>query len=428
MAQPGGSTYAAAKAAVPNVGRTAEKARAAVKSGKLLNIVTHAQPDYELWTVQDIFMRGIVRPTLLNYYHMFTSPFEYPFYVWNHFVVWYGLLSAVIMIPFILVAPLAIIVRTVLKEAQTQFSKWMAGKKEKHWSDTSIWFVEPKNPLTAMMWKLQKELAPFAAGFWLIRSSREGMNHSWEDEITTKDFWRNLFAKNNVRDPRSLGRWENNKIQNLDPDITCSVVLKITDSFLGIGDKFLEYGKDFKSNKELITIIESHEEYRDRAVLILEWVRPLPSLGVHQLDILTIKTKAGVQAINCVLWCECTGPSSHSAEGGYVVDIETETVVSPTDWYTVYFYKKPTKMLGRKIPGVKAAVQRCIKMHESVTSLPWLRAVGWDCMVTDKAMKPKSGGDPQDMVFFEGNFAHQRFPRRVMLSWATFWAMLKTWP
>jgi len=427
MANKSGSSRTAVGGGLIDVGRTDAKAAAAQNTGKLLNIVTHAQPDYELWTVFDIFVRGILRPIILNYYNLVTSPFEYPFYVWNHFVVWYGLPAAICMMPFYFVAPLAIIVRTLIVETKKKVVQWIEGKKGGHWSDNSIWFIEPDNPVTATMWKLQKELAPFAAGFWLVRTSREGMDHSLLDIITTKDFWRDTFDKNNVRDPRSLGRWEHNKMQRLDKDIKCDIVLKITDSYLGIGDKFLEHGKDFKSNAELTTIIETFEEYKDRAVIVLEWVRPHPGIGVHQLDILTIKTKHGVEAIHCVLWAECTGPSSHSAEGGYVVDIETGTIVSPTDWYTAYFYKRPTAMLGRKIPGVKEAAERCVKMHESITTLPWLRAVGWDCMVTDRAMKPKSGGDPQEMVFFEGNFAHQRFPRRVMLSWATFFAMFKVW-
>jgi len=410
-----------------DVGRTHDKAKAAQSSGKLVNIITHAHPDYELWTILDIFVRGILRPTMLNYYNMVFHPFEYPVYVWNHYVVWYGLTAAILMMPWYFFAPFAIIARTLIMEVIKKVKAMFETSKGKHWSDSSIWFVEPENPVTAMMWKFQKELAPFAAGFWLLRGNREGMDHSLQDIITTKDFWRDTFDKNNVRNPRSLGRWEHNKMQHLDADIKCDVVLKITDSYLGIGDKFLEYGKDFKTNAELSTIIETFEEYKDKAVIVLEWVRPHPGIGVHQLDVLTIKTKNGVEAIHCVLWCECTGPSSHSAEGGYVVDIETGTIVSPTDWYTAYFYKKPTKMLGRKIPGVKEAAERCVKMHESITNLPWLRAVGWDCMVTDRAMKPKSGGEPQEMVFFEGNFAHQRFPRRVMLSWATFWAMFKVW-
>jgi hypothetical protein len=42
--------------------------------------------------------------------------------------------------------------------------------------------------------------------------------------------------------------------------------------------------------------------------------------------------------------------------------------------------------------------------------------IGWDAMISH-------GGPP---VFFEGNYAQMRTPRRVFLTWETMWHCLRT--
>lgn len=59
-------------------------------------------------------------------------------------------------------------------------------------------------------------------------------------------------------------------------------------------------------------------------------------------------------------------------------------------------------------------------MRCDITRYKWLTAVGWDCMI----MK----GD--EVVFFEGNFAGARTPRRMFMSFSHFWAFTTSmfWP
>lgn len=50
-------------------------------------------------------------------------------------------------------------------------------------------------------------------------------------------------------------------------------------------------------------------------------------------------------------------------------------------------------------------MEQALRAHKN-QPFGWLRMVGWDCMLTDKG----------EMVFFEGNFAAARIPRRIFLS------------
>ena len=52
----------------------------------------------------------------------------------------------------------------------------------------------------------------------------------------------------------------------------------------------------------------------------------------------------------------------------------------------------------------------------------WLVAVGWDAMVT-KSVDAKTGEN--EIVFFEGNFAGARVPRRMFLNWPCLKAMVR---
>ena len=73
--------------------------------------------------------------------------------------------------------------------------------------------------------------------------------------------------------------------------------------------------------------------------------------------------------------------------------------------------------MGTKLPGLRGAVELAIEAHrDALRELPWLRMVGWDLMLTDNGP-----------VFFEGNFAQMRLPRRVFLTWDTLLACARGW-
>jgi hypothetical protein len=64
-------------------------------------------------------------------------------------------------------------------------------------------------------------------------------------------------------------------------------------------------------------------------------------------------------------------------------------------------------LIGLKVNGVRAACLSAIAAHEEVLNSGhgWLTTIGWDCMITDDGP-----------VFFEGNVAAYRTPRRMTLS------------
>jgi hypothetical protein len=214
---------------------------------------------------------------------------------------------------------------------------------------------------------------------------------------------------------RSVGEWDgksgkltpSEKLEGLD------VVVKLPDSYLGIGDLFLEHGKDFKTAADLEGILQ--QSYRGKEAFLLEWIRPRKDMeGVHQLDIITVRTPNGIEPLSVLYWGDCSGPSSHSCRAGYTVDFHTEKIIGPTKWYSYAFVNQATPRIGETLPGVKAAVQKACAAHQQVP-FKWLKAAGWDCMLTDK----------RGAVFFEGNFAGARLPRRVFLDWPNLFALPK---
>jgi len=395
------------------------------KPYELLDIVTQTTPPKKWWSYKDLFLRAILRPVMLHYYNLVVHFGAHFIYSWNHMKLWYNTPTAVVSVllyPFI---PLVVFAARMFKDTYGMIKGWIY-PSEATWETGNVWFVEPDSIIKKIIWSFAKDFSPYAAGFWLVGTSKRGMDQTWYDHETHKDFWRALFEKMGARYPKALGRLENDKVVFYE-EVECDVVCKIVDSYLGIGDLFLIHGTDFKNKEDLIQLLTESETYRGKQVIVMEWVRPDPSLGVHQIDVVTIKTKKhGVVPLSILLWGDCTGASSHSSQCGYMIDYETETVVSATEWYTYFFLGKPAKRIGQKIEGIKQGVQQCIRMHEEIKQ-PWLRAVGWDFMVTNRKAKATDDSLPTKNVFFEGNFAHQRFPRRVFLGWESFFANIKHW-
>jgi hypothetical protein len=161
----------------------------------------------------------------------------------------------------------------------------------------------------------------------------DAIDHTWYDSILTKHFWRETLEGVNARLPRKLGTWDGKALEvHYEGAIErCDLVVKIPDSYLGIGDSFWNKGRDFKTLDDVITLLKRDQSdggYLGKEALVLELVRPKASLGVHSMDVVTIRTPGdGVKVLSALLWTDCTTDSSHSCQAGYVLDVETETVV-----------------------------------------------------------------------------------------------------
>jgi len=384
------------------------------KPDELLSIFTETKPKGQWWSYADLFSRALIRPIKLHYYNVVAHPISYFVYTWMHMKLWYHPVAAVPMLLLYPFLPLSVFIARVVTQTYQKISNYL-NPSATSWDTGSIWYIEPDNWIKKALWSFNKDFSTYAAGFWLVGNSQEAMDHTWYDSVTNKDYWRSLFERTGARYPRAIGRFENNKM-NFYKDVDCDIVCKIVDGYLGIGDLFLRKGEDFNGSEDLEKLVGLNKTYTGKTVILMEWVRPDPDLGVHQIDVVTIKTrKHGVVPLSILMWAECTGPSSHSSKCGYVIDLKTETIVSATEWYTYFFLGKPAKRIGQKIEGIKQGVERCVKMHEELKE-PWLRAVGWDFMVSSRNAVGEGGSVPTKNVFFEGNFAHQRFPRRVFLT------------
>jgi len=349
------------------------------------------------------------------YYMLFTTPISLAGYTYRYNITWYGFWPGLLMTVYFPITPLAIVGAEMIRA----FKKWATQKKD--WASAgpgSIFFVEPEGVLAKWLWKGYLNLSMYIAIYCACGNDPDAIQASWEDTDTTKTFWRKLFQDSQVRYPRELASWDGKNIDK-QHKIDCSVVIKLEDSYLGIGDSFLTYGEDFDTEEDILDLLQN--DYAGKEALVLEFVKADPDMGVHQLDIITFDTPEGPKVLHCLLWTHCTGSSSHTTRGGYVVDVESETCVSPVSWYSPFFKTQPSECSDKKvkIPGVKKACEQALRAHANMP-FKWCRMVGWDCMLTDK----------QEIVFFEGNFAGARLPRRFFLSWSHMREAMKltVWP
>jgi len=357
---------------------------------------------------------------------MITSPFSFAYYTYKYNQTWYGY-PGLMLTAIYPVLPFGIVLMELAKKAQKQLNKVFNPNMEASWDEAGpgrVFFVKPDSMLADWLWSFYLTTSMFVGQFWLAGTHPDAISHTWVDTILTKDFWRASLEAVDARVPRELGRWADNKLTLFHDLNKSDLVIKVPDSYLGIGDSFWNYGADYlmdadkgSKGKTLQELLDKN--YDGQEVLVLELVRPAKHLGVHSLDILTIRTPDDdVKVLSVILWDNCTTSSSHSCQEGYMVDVETEEVVSAAAWYCAAFSDMNTPRLGQKFPGVKKACHQAVNAHKLIKE-KWLVAVGWDAMVMEK----------DELVFFEGNFAGARTPRRVFLSaysmfcalWENFW-------
>lgn len=365
-------------------------------------------PDRSWFGITDVGLRFTIS-ALLYYWHLVTTPFSFFRFVYQWNLQWHGKVFGLLSAICFFIYPFAVMFWSLWKKLKEKLfpdkDNWMLAGPGR------VFFLSPDGYIATWLWASYLELSQMVGVYVMCHNSctaqemDEAVEHSIYDRITDKDFWRQLMTSSEMRIPQELGKLTEGKLKL---NKGCSVqdvdiVAKVSDSYLGIGDKFLEYGKDFTDFDDLAKMAEEKKEWKGKTVLFLEWVRPLESLGVHSLDIVTISTASGPKVLSVLIWAECTGSSSHTARGGYCVDVETETIVAPASWYSPFYATQKGRMVGTKLPGVKKAVEQALRGHEACP-LNWLKMIGWDCMFLKKK---------NEICFFEGNFAASRIHRRI---------------
>ena len=305
-----------------------------------------------------------------------------------------------------------------------------------------VFFLPPETLLASLIWDLYATLSAYCGSYLQYGTCTEAIEHTWYDTLTTKEFWCEHLDIGCAHRPRQLARWDGARLHELGPGVARGmgdVVVKISDSYLGIGDRVIER-TDGLSAADVESRLRADAEYRGKRGVVSELVLPSATLPVaspghanrvHSLDILTMRMRGGqapppthhppptrspaelvrvtqVRVLSVLLWTDCSTWSSHSATAGYLVDAEGERVVAPASWYAAYFAKlarqSRSPLIGAKLPGVREACRAAVASHESI-ALPWMTTVGWDAMLTDDGP-----------IFFEGNVAAFRAPRRFFLS------------
>jgi hypothetical protein len=96
-------------------------------------------------------------------------------------------------------------------------------------------------------------------------------------------------------------------------------------------------------------------EFDQKVALVLELVRPKPELGVHSLDIITMRTPDDdVKVVSVLLWTDCTTDSSHSTQS--VASLLPFTHLPHTHIHTHTHTSSPPRLSSRSGSALSASV------------------------------------------------------------------------
>ena len=267
-------------------------------------------------------------------------------------------------------------------------------------------FTNNLSPTASVLFDFSQELCNYVGNFYILGPNQEAIQTMyWDTDKTTKVFWRKQLSDQGARIPTEVGVWDGDKLELKEKlDKYKSLLIKVTDSCMGIGDLFLRQGSDYKSPEDIEQIFQS--KYPGKHCLLIEFIAAHPDLKVHSLDILTARDPTGnVQLVDIVVWAGSASETSHGATNCYMIDPHTGLTCNYGKWYNPNFVNTSPEGLGVYYPGVAEAVVTAVETHEKLP-YSWLNVVGWDCMVTEDS----------DILFFEGNLAAWRCPRRLFLS------------
>lgn len=162
--------------------------------------------------------------------------------------------------------------------------------------------------------------------------------------------------------------------------------IKRVDTYMGIGDLVVQ-DMTIQDTKSIL-----EEKYQGMETLVMEYMMPDPWYGVHSFDLLTILRPNGeIGVLNCILWADCTGETSHSTQQGYTVDCSTGKIAENCRHYSAGLNKKTKyddardkKYLGHEIKGMMEAIEQAKKTHKNIArDHEWVSVIGWDIMIAD---------------------------------------------
>ena len=361
-------------------------------------------PKYEWFGLQDLVTRFAL--SILHFYYLlFTRPITFLKYTYNYNCIFYYKLPGALLTLCYPALPFVLCVVEIFKRVWDMFhTNWMNA------GPGAIFFTKPKGFVNALIWDFWLNVGMYTSGYLMAADNSEGTDHMWYDSVLNKDFWRDLFERCDARVPREMFRWKDNKLTVNYPLEGKKLVVKMIDSYLGIGDNIWHQGKEFTTESELEELMR--KTYGDKETVGTEFVVAAKRFGVHQGDVMTVRRNAQdpPRVFRILYWGDCTGETSHSAQSVYHVDADTETITDIANWYSPTYLGQPTNLIGEKVPGTQVVCKKAMEMHGKITQ-PWVAAIGWDYMHMEDG----------ECVFFEGNFACSRLRRHMFSSLAACW-------
>ena len=117
----------------------------------------------------------------------------------------------------------------------------------------AAFFMKPDGLLEAYIWDCCILMQMFIGQFFLTGSHSNAVAHTWYDWVLTKHFWKKTFNDNGMATTEKLGEWDGKALKVFGDESLYEddLVIKLPDSFLGIGDSFLKHGKDFKTASDI---------------------------------------------------------------------------------------------------------------------------------------------------------------------------------
>jgi len=172
-----------------------------LRAGKLYEICLDASPAGGTWfSIADTSVRAGLA-VLLFYRFLVLQPLALLRFAWGWNTLWYGRLIGALLtlyLPLLPVLFFGLVIYTRLNEALNPFVKvdWkMAGPGR-------VFFVRPDSFFASLMWDFYLSISVFSGSFLQYGTDKDGLAHTWYDEICTKEYWFGLLDAAGARRPR----------------------------------------------------------------------------------------------------------------------------------------------------------------------------------------------------------------------------------
>ena len=319
------------------------------------NAQLEARPPAAGWYSTADMLSRLALATALFCYCLATQPLRLARFALQYNRLWHGGFTGTAMTLLLPVTP-AVLAAIAWGERLKQFVM-----REDEWDprfgeEPCIWYQPPPSKAAAIIYDAFRPLADWVAAFVLFGDNRVAIDHTIRDTICTKEYWYGLLDGVGARRPQpprcprprclalsppptsssphpslprrrplQLGSWDGHALRDVGRGVEsggCDLVCKISDSYLGIGDRgtrqpprlsstlsrtspgpvlgdlVFKRGVDFATRGDIEAALRGDARYAGRPAVLCEMVQPCAGLeasvssdgysAVHLLDIIVI--------------------------------------------------------------------------------------------------------------------------------------------